>query len=206
MISGKSQSKYKNLFLDNNEYTTKNPYKLDEVNALQENESKYLKQMLLLINQYVHGISEEEIAKIDPMDIESVKQNETLKNLLESGRYFEMPLMRREEISKYDKAFVVNGEDLNIQKALKDNIRTWIDGRELSKYDLTNISEQSLGFYEMYDPYSNQTGELRAKILSDNAASYFEMNLDTIAHKVAFTKIRKQTFDLILPTINAYIW
>lgn len=58
----------------------------------------------------------------------------------------------------------------------------------------------------MYNPYNNQRGEIRAKMLQDRSASYYEMNLDTIAHKVAFTGIRKQVFDLILPTINAYIW
>ena len=58
----------------------------------------------------------------------------------------------------------------------------------------------------MYDPYYNQKGVIREKMLQERMGSYYEMNLDTIAHKVAFTKIRKQTFDLVLPTINAYIW
>lgn len=58
----------------------------------------------------------------------------------------------------------------------------------------------------MYNPYGNQRGEIRAKMLQERPANYYEMNLDTIAHKVAFTNIRKQVFDMILPTINAYIW
>lgn len=206
MVIGESQSKYKNLYLANNKYTTKNPYKTDPENILEENESNYLKHMLLLINQYVVGISDEEIAKIDPMNIESLRSNEKIARLLDSGEYFEMPLMRREEMSKYEGAFKINGDDLNFKGMVMDNVRSWVDGRELSKHDLLNTNETSKGFFEMYDPYKRQRGETRARMLADSASSYFEMNLDTIAHKVAFTKIRKQTFDLILPVMNAYIW
>ena len=35
--------------------------------------------------------------------------------------------------------------------------------------------------------------------------NYFDLNLDTLAHRLAFNKIRKNEFDKILPIINAYI-
>lgn len=207
MTIGESQSKHEEMFLPGKQYTTKNPYKVDVENAMSDPARKYLKRMLLIINRYMAGVSDAEMAKIDPEDLNSIKSNEKLGKLLESGEYFDMPLMRREEMSKYKGALKTNnGNTLNIRAMIRDNVRTWLDGRELSKHDLINVENQRRGFFYMYDPYGNQRGEIRAKMLQDRTADYYEMNLDTIAHKVAFTKIRKQNFDLILPTINAYIW
>ncbi len=205
MTIGESQSKYANMFLEGNTYTTKNPYKTDPTNIMEANETAYLQQMLLLINQYVYGISEDEINKIDATDINSVRTIKKFAELLDDGGYFEMPLIRREEMSKYSDAFKINGDDLNIKAYVRDNLRDLVDDRELSKHDLNNVNRQQMGFFKMYDPYYNQRGEIRDKMLQERQGSYYEMNLDTIANKVAFTKIRKQTFDLILPTINAYI-
>jgi hypothetical protein len=80
-----------------------------------------------------------------------------------------------------------------------------LDPRQLSQYDITNIEAQKVGFFEMYDAYGSQTKEIKAKMIDENSVDYYEFNLDTIAHRLAFSKIRKQTFDLILPTINAYM-
>ena len=57
----------------------------------------------------------------------------------------------------------------------------------------------------MFDVYGQQSRETKAKMIDENGVDYYEFNLDTIAHRVAFSKIRKQTFDLILPTVNAYM-
>ena len=89
---------------------------------------------------------------------------------------------------------------------MKDNLTAMLDGRELSEDDVKNIDQQRMGFFEMYDVYGSQTNDVRAKMIEDRGTNYFELNLDTIAHRIAFNKIRKQTFDLILPTINAYMW
>ena len=207
MTIGETQSRHAGMFLPGNNYVTKNPYKLDAENGLKDHERKYLTRMLLSINQNIVGISDEAIASINPDDINSIRTIEKFADLLDSGEYFHMPLIRREEMSKYEGAFKSNaGNTLNIKDMWSDYIRSWIDGRELSKHDVINAENQRRGFFHMYNPYNNQRGEIRAKMLQERSASYYEMNLDTIAHKVAFTKIRKQVFDMILPTINAYIW
>ena len=47
---------------------------------------------------------------------------------------------------------------------------------------------------------------LKAKMIERNGVDYFDLNLDTIAHRMAFNKIRKNIFDKQLPIINAYVW
>jgi hypothetical protein len=89
---------------------------------------------------------------------------------------------------------------------IKDNVRDTLDPRELSPYEVENIDRQKLGFFEMYDVFGSQNDETRAKMIDKNKVDYYDFNLDTIAHKVAFYKTRKRIFDLILPTINAYMW
>ena len=57
----------------------------------------------------------------------------------------------------------------------------------------------------MYDIYGKQTPDYKAKVLAKNGVEYFELNLDTIAHRIAFNKIRKNIFDNRLPILNAYV-
>ena len=81
----------------------------------------------------------------------------------------------------------------------------YIDGRELLQENLDAIEKQKLGFYEMYDTYARQTSEFKANSIEKHTVHYFETNLDTIAHRMAFNKIRKKVMDKRLPIINAYI-
>lgn len=161
---------------------------------------------MLIINQYLRGVSDEEVAKVDPNNLESVRKIKAFADAIDSGEYFEMPLIRREEMTKYKGAFKELGEKWNIFGMTKDNFDELLDSRELSPYDVSNIDASSMGFYEMYDVYGKQDRETKARMLEERPVNYYEYNLDTIAHRVAFNKIRKNTFDLIMPTINAYMW
>lgn len=58
----------------------------------------------------------------------------------------------------------------------------------------------------MYDVYGKQTDAFKHSMISKNGVSYYEFNLDTIAHRVAFNKIRKTQMDFRLPAITSYIW
>ena len=42
---------------------------------------------------------------MDAANLDSIRQNQTLAEALDKGTYFEMPLVRREELSKYKDAF-----------------------------------------------------------------------------------------------------
>jgi hypothetical protein len=211
MSWGQSQSKHRNLFRTeangdvSKDFATKNPYITDVDNALEDFEREYLKNLLLIINQYKYGVPDVDIAKVNVNDIESLKTINKFKEALESGEYFEIPLIRKEELSRFKGAFKSLGEEWQGLGMMKDTLTDLIDGRELSEEDVKNVDAQRMGFFKMYDIYDGQTNDVRAKMIQERGSGYFELNLDTIAHRVAFNKIRKQTFDLILPSINAYM-
>lgn len=209
LVIGESQSKFKNLYIlepktgkVHPEFRTKDPYVDSVDNALKDFERDYLIQALFIINAYSAGLSEKEIDSIDPKNLSELKKNTKLNNRLEKGSYFKIPLVRNSEISKYKDSLSEKGR---IVGYFKDKMTDFLDGRELSQFDLTNIDAQKMGFFEMYDVYGSQTEEVRARMIERDGVDYYDLNLDTIAHRVAFNKIRKQTFDLILPTIAGYI-
>lgn len=209
---GETQTIHEDFFLRDSvgevsrEFKTKNPYVIDEANALNDTQRNYLKKTLLLINGFKLGISEKELNRLDPMDIDSLRSNKDVADALDDGSYFEMPLVRREELSRYKGMFMHAGDSFRRLGAIKDNITDWIDSRELSQYDISNADAQKMGFFEMYDVYGTQSRAIKDKMINENTVHYYEFNLDTIAHRLAFSKIRKQTFDMILPTVSAYMW
>lgn len=209
---GETQSIHSEFFLTdtngkvNREFKTKNPYLNDVDNALESPYKKYLKNVLFLINGFKLGISKKEMDRLNPDSLESLKSNERIAESIDKGTYFELPLVRREELSRYKGVFRTAGDSFKRLGAFKDDISDWIDSRELSQYDISNIEAQKMGFFEMYDAYGTQTREIKDKMIDDHGVDYYEFNLDTIAHRLAFSKIRKQTFDMILPTVSAYMW
>jgi len=210
-VIGETQSKYKDLWLQkdgkvSNEFKTKNPYVVDNENILTDAQREYLKNILFIINVFQYHIPDSEAKKLDPNKLESLMENATLKEAIESGEYFEMPVIRREEISR------VGGIVESPGKLWQDKIKPFmgeindlVDPRELLPDQLDIIEKQKMGFYEMYDVYGRQDSNYIAKAIEKHTVNYFEWNLDTIAHRVAFNKIRKFTMDKKLPIINAYI-
>lgn len=208
---GESESKHEPLWAhkDNkvaDEFKTKNPYLFDKDNVLSDPQRKYLQKMLLIINSFKLGITDADAAKIDASSLESISQNAKIKKALDDGTYFDMPVIRRDEASRHKGLFENPGKLANKLAHYGGEVRDFIDDRELLKSDLDSAQMQQMGFYEMYDIYGKQTPESKAKMIEEHGVDYFEFNLDTIAHKVAFNKIRKSIFDKILPVINAYIW
>lgn len=203
---GETQSKHKNMWrLDNSDkvsdlWMTKNPYKVDLQNSMTDAERDYLKEMLFRINIYKLNLSTSEVANLDPHNLDSLKSNSRISQSIESEEYFKMPLVRREEYTKY------SGGLWNFWKNKANLFLDFVDTRELTKEDVTIAQQKEIGFYEMYDAYGRQSDEYKANSLSKYGVNYFEWNLDTIAHRVAFNKIRKNIFDNRLPIINAYVW
>lgn len=211
---GETQSKYKNLWLHKNnefsdEFKTKNPYIQDAENALLPNEAAYLKNILFEINIYKLNLSDTVVSKLDPNKLESLMSNDKIKESLESGEYFAMPLVRREEITRFGGSVKANSMQefwQNDVKAYLQEVNDFIDPRELEKDSLSMYKLHKLGFYEMFDVYARQSQDYKSRVLEKNRANYFEWNLDTIAHRIAFNKIRVNEFNKQLPKINAYLW
>ena len=182
----------KNFFLtDENgnvhrDFKTKNPYISDVKNSLKEPYRRYLQKTLLLINSYKLGIAESVIEKLDPTNLSSLMSNEVIAKAITNEEYFEMPLVRREELSRYKNLFTSTGDSFRKLGALKDDFKDLLDTRELSQYDIANADAQKMGFFEMYDVYGTQKKEIKDKMIDENTVDYYEFNLDTIAHRLAF--------------------
>lgn len=116
-----------------------------------------------------------------------------------------MPLIRREEISRHQH-LLDNRTTKEKLAPYWNDVNDTLDTRELTKEDLEAIKDRSSGYYEMYDIYAHQSKDFIAKNIAKHTTTYFEWNLDTIANRMAFSKIRKQIYDKRLPMINAYIW
>ena len=207
---GETQSKYQNMWLHQDgkvskEFKTKNPYKDDLENAMTSDEKEYLRKMLLQINMYKLNIPENIINSLDVNSLESLMQNEKIKKAMENGSYFEMPLIRREEVSRFKNALSIGDSWKSRIKPYMEEFNDAIDPRGLQKEDISSAQLQSMGFYEMYDVYGRQSADMKARVLERHPVDYFEWNLDTIAHRIAFNKIRKQVFDKNLPIINSYL-
>lgn len=209
---GETQSKYENLFIQKNnqvadEFATKNPYLDNNENALLDPERKYLKNILLLINQHKLNLTDSEIEKINPDKLDSLLENDKIRAAYEDGSYFEIPLVRREEGTKYKGVLEDSGKLWKRRiKEFGSELNDFLDTKELDPENLEIIKKQKMGYYEMYDAYGKQTKAYKAKVINKFGVNYFEFNLDTIAHRIAFNKIRKNVYDQKLPIINAYIW
>jgi len=212
-VLGETQSKYKHLFISDGdsisrEFKTKNPYINNSENALTSAERQFLKEILFEIQKYTLNLNSIQISKIDPNSIESLRSNERIAKAIDSGDYFKIPLVRREELTKHKGLFQhgLYGFWQLVKDRIKDTINNLIDPRELDSEEMQYVNTSAVGFSEMYDLYGRQTDEYKAKVIEKHGVDYFEWNLDTIAHRVAFNKIRKYQFDSKLPIINAYIW
>lgn len=209
---GDTQVQFKNMFIqDNNqvskEFKVKNPYKIDVENAMTDSERAYLKNMLFEIQKYMLNLKSDEISKINPESLDSLLKNETIANAIVTGEYFKIPLIRREELSRHKDLFHqgLHGFWSRFTGRMEE-INDYIDARELNPEDLKNLKQSAIGFTEMYDVYGLQNDKYKANVLNKHGVEYFEWNLDTIAHRIAFNKIRKYQFDSKLPIISAYIW
>lgn len=214
---GESRSKFKNIWvLDDNrqvsiKWQLKNPYENNIDNVMSEAERDYSKKILFEIQKYMLNLRNDEIEKIDISTLETIKKTDKSQKVIkaiESGEYFKMPLIRSEQLDRYGRAFSGGIKGMfQSGKEFSKEIYDFFDPRELTSEDLDIIANKQKGLYEMYDVYSMQTDESKAKAIRRyKTTNYWELNLDTIAHKVAFSKIRKNLLDHKLPIINAYIW
>lgn len=204
-LIGRSNQVHKDMWVDDpNSMRTKNPYASDPDNAMGDSQREYLKAILFEINKYKLGMEDE---TVDVSSMETLTKHPKIITAIKSGKYFEMPLMRTELMDRHGK--VLHGGIKGIVQNAKEylgEIYDFLDPRELTEADLEHAKESQLGLYEMYDVYDRQNDQMKGEMIAKKGRDYFEWNLDTIAHRYAFSKIKKAKIDLVLPTINAYIW
>ena len=194
------------------EWKVKNPYLNDPANVLKPQEQEYLRNILFELNKRRLSIPKKEWDKIDVTSLDTIKNTASsesyskIEKAIEKGSYFKMALIRSGRIDR-GKGVFKDGEK-SLSKYKDQWLKEWddyIDSRELDRDELKKVKEE-FGYYEMYDIYAKQSDEFKEKAISENTTDYFELDLDTIAHRVTFHQIRKVNVDTILPIINAYAW
>lgn len=194
------------------EWRTKNPYSNDSKDLLSDGEKEYLKNILFEINKY--KLSKEEfksLGNVDVSSLESIKRTAPkayakIQQLIDDGEYFRMPLVRSQQFNRnlrFNEDATKGMIDAVRLKA--DEMRDFFDKRELSSEEVI-ASKGKLGFYEMYDQYAHQSDKFKTEQLAKNGVLYYELDLDAVANRFVFNKIRKKHVDEILPIINAYAW
>jgi hypothetical protein len=81
-----------------------------------------------------------------------------------------------------------------------------LDPQGSFKEGKNSVKAQKAGVHEMFDLYGRQNDEYKARMLAKNKAATYELNLDTIASRIAFSRIKKNIFDNRLPIISSYLW
>lgn len=209
---GNHRKKFENMWLKDSkgnissEWKMKNPYKNDVDNAMTDSEREYLKNILFIKWKYTTKVPEDKIKNIDISSLESIRKSgiEDLLRSIDSEEYFEMPLMRSQQIDRYGK-YMFQGVDgvRSTFKKVWENLYNIIDPRELTTEEQKEIKKQ-LGYYELYDIYGNQSRSFIQSKVEIDSPGYYEIDLDAILHRFVFSKIRKKYVDNIMPIIHAY--
>jgi hypothetical protein len=210
---GNYRSKYVNMWNKeggdiSNSWTTKNPYEVNEANAMLDPERDHLKKMLFQINKYALEIKDSEAIDITSRaTLMTTTAGLKVLAAIDNGKYFKMPLIRNQQLSRAG-AIWKDGFKGAVDKAklAGEEFRGAFDTRELHEEERINIKQTELGFYEMYDIYGRQTDAFKKEMIDKNSPQYYEVSLDIIAHRVAFNKIRQNHMNAILPIVNSYMW
>ena len=213
---GNFRDKSKRLWLTdtNNNISTKwqlkNPYSYEDGNDLNEAERDYIKNILFEINKGKKELNLEpgdikglDISSLDAMEKSNQKGFEKIRRAMEDEDYFKMPLVRSQQIDRNARHIKQNFTQM--LRNIADEMNDFVNPQDLEKSELQDIQKQ-LGYFEMYDIYARQTDKFKEKAILEKGADYFELDLDTIAHRAVFSQIRKKNIDNILPVINAYVW
>lgn len=210
-VIGNHRDKFRNLWVTkdgkiSDEWKVKNPY--DTESTLSEGEREYLKNLLFRMYINTINISKADYDKIDISSLESINKTapESMIDKINKGIYFEMPIVRSQQWNRYGKMREKGFSGLiDTFKAMGHELYDYVDGRQLEMEEIENYKRES-GFYEMYDTYGKQSREFIQNKIHEKGEAYWELDLDAIAHRYIFSKVRKKYLDNVLPVINAYVW
>jgi len=214
---GETQSKYQNMWLHEGgkvslKWMLKNPYSDADKDLMTPIEREHAKKMLFEMGKYMLDLPTALYNKVDVSSLDSIKRTDTsgkIVKAIEDESYFKMPLVMKEDISKWN-----IGEHYD---SFSDFIKTFYSEKKHELTDMldpqgsfkegkNSVKAQKAGVHEMFDLYGRQNDEYKARMLAKNKAATYELNLDTIASRIAFSRIKKNIFDNRLPIISSYLW
>lgn len=180
-----------------------NPYK---DTSLDNSTREFLKAILWEINKYrfYNQLSEfEDLNYIDnKSEIEAlISSNDNLIKLIQSGRYFELPLKRARYFERWKKV-----GRIGLKSLLTKEIETLKDDWDLTQTHgtqksmiLKELKQNATTMYNQYD----LSPEDREFLIKQEGTSDFELDLDYLALDVAFQTIRKDYVENVLQTTAA---
>lgn len=208
------RGKYENLWVTDNtgkissDWITKNPYEQNLKNNLSDPERQYLKEMLFEINKYKLGIEDADDVDIENLDtLGSSNNGRKILNAINDGSYFEMPLIRNQQVSRVSSVWIGGFKGMIDRfKNTANEMSDFFNNQELAPEDRAKLEKEQMGYYESYDVYRHQTPSWKKSQINTNGDKYYEINLDILAHRYVFNKIRKNIMDNVIPLINDYMW
>jgi len=173
----------------------KNPY--DEHESLLVPQRDYLMRMLWEINKRRLGLSIEEKQT-------DYKKADKLEKVIKAGdKYFEVPLMRGTDASKLHNITLKN--TLESIKNKVDEVRDYIDPRELTEEQRINVVKQKNNYQNMYNQF-RMSENSRSKMIANKGVKYFETNLDRITLEYVYADIKENIMNNVLSKMNSAIY
>lgn len=134
------------------------------------------------------------------MDYKQFEKSEKFDEYRKNSSFLEMPLMKRLDLTKW-KSLTTKGLRDAIGKRWEE-VKDVVDPRNITETQRTESEEQVTSAYTMYNEF-NVSKELREKLIAEKGVEYFEVNLDTVMLKYAFSSIRENVMNEVLPLLNS---
>lgn len=176
------------------QFIYKNPYDMN-IN-LKDHERDYLKFILWETYKFKKSISSE----FFDMDYKEAEKHEKFKEFLNDDAYLQAPLMKKMDLSKW--STLTTDSFRQIIGKRWEEFKDTLDPRNVTELQRKSSEDQINAAYTMYNEF-NIAPEFREKLINEYGVNYFEINQDTLALKFAFSSIRENVMNQILPIINS---
>lgn len=209
MLSGTSTNMWEQLLIkDSNGQIAEslmliNPY---QDNNLDNDTQKFLKAILWEINKYRYAEQFTEFADLNYLDNANeidvlIRTNDTLINLTQSGRYFELPLKRARYFERWKKVGRIGLRNL-LTKELETLKDDWDLTQTHGSHKSMIVKDLKKNATTMYNQY-HMSPEDREYLIQREGHHDFELDLDLLALDVAYQGIREDYFENVLQTTAA---
>lgn len=177
-----------------NEFTFVNPYDMNE--NLKDHEREYLKTILWEMYKFKIVVDD----KFKNLNHTEAKKLPEFEDFIKEPKYFEAPLMKKLDLSKWGSLTTKGFRDAVGKRweELKDSL----DPRQITETQRRDAEEQVTACYKMYNEF-DMDKDKKDSLVANYGVEYFEVNLDTMLLKYAFSSIRENVMNQILPIINA---
>ena len=175
----------------NEDFVTVNPY--DSNVNLNSTERAWLKEFLFIVNRLNDNVNPE-------WTYEEHINSEVVKNLIASGEYFKVPLLKS---SLFTRLKNNSGSLANLSSYIRDSIKNSLEfERMIESFEKAEDMGKYQDYTEMYNYMTNKSDIVRKQRIEDYGINNFETNLELIRDVFQLSYIRQKTFNKVLPYIQ----